>query len=60
MTALRALAYLWYAAGVAWSLLRGRPCACDMCRGHRRFIRASATAYRTEVRALTTPATRAP
>jgi hypothetical protein len=47
------LAYLLAAAGVAWRALRGRPCACASCRGHRAFIRESATAYRAEVRSLT-------
>jgi hypothetical protein len=52
VTIYRALAYLRNAAGVAWRTLKGRPCACDTCRGHRAFIRESATAYRAEVRSL--------
>jgi hypothetical protein len=43
------------ALGTAAHLLRvarGRPCPCDICAGHRAFIRESATAYRAEVRAL--------
>lgn len=52
MTAIRALAYLRAAAGVILSGLRGRPCACEFCRGHRQFIRDSAAAYRAEVRGL--------
>lgn len=52
MTILRALAYLRVAAGVAWSTLRGRPCACGFCRGHRHFVRESANLYRAEVRGL--------
>lgn len=52
MTVFRVVAYLRTAAGLAWSALRGRPCACEFCRAHRQFIRDTATAYRTEVRAL--------
>lgn len=52
MTAVRALIYLRYAFAVAWSALRGRPCACEFCRAHRAFIAESEPAYRAEVRSL--------